>query len=170
MSGLICQTVGLLMPLVKVTKGMKPLDRFKAKYEISPSGCWEWKASRLRGGYGAFALRSHSETKAHRASYILHVGLIPEGKCVLHVCDNRLCVNPEHLFLGNRGDNNRDRAQKGRSFRPCGELSPSAKLTEILVEEIRHAKGFQSEIAKRYGINQSQVSRIRSGARWSHSR
>jgi hypothetical protein len=76
-------------------------------------GCWEWQSFRNDQGYGNFKVLG--ETLAHRVSYILHRGKIPENICVLHRCDNPSCVNPDHLFLGTWADNNKDRHKKGRT-------------------------------------------------------
>lgn len=90
------------------------MDRFAEKYRVNAqTGCWEWTAERNRKGYGIF-WRNASMTGAHRASYELHVGPIPDGLHVLHRCDNPPCVNPAHLFLGTNQDNVDDRQRKGR--------------------------------------------------------
>lgn len=82
--------------------------------------CWNWKAS-LRGktGYGAFKIND-KVVDAHRVSYILHYGEIPKNMFVCHKCDNRKCVNPDHLFLGTHSDNIKDAYNKGRLKVPKG--------------------------------------------------
>ena len=94
-------------------------ERFWEKVnKDTKSGCWEWQSSIRGNGYGAFFTHLKPEGRkchgAHRYSWELANGAIPEGLWVLHKCDNRICVNPDHLFLGDRTDNMRDCAAKGR--------------------------------------------------------
>lgn len=102
-------------------------DNFWAKVRKGP-GCWEWTAALRDTGYGQMGLSKSSPffgyangtgpwnrpIKAHRFSWLIHHGSIPEGMCVLHHCDNRKCVRPDHLFLGTKTDNMRDASAKGR--------------------------------------------------------
>lgn len=89
--------------------------RFWSKVGRAESGCWEWQWSVFKQtGYGQFALDSKTPVNAHRMSWELVNGTVPSGLFVLHKCDNRKCVNPEHLFLGNQQDNMEDMAKKGR--------------------------------------------------------
>lgn len=100
---------------------MNLADRF-FKHVNKTDSCWLWTASKNHKGYGQFGIGSRKNikmVKAHRASWILHNGEIPEGLFVLHTCDIRHCVNPAHLFLGTNADNMCDMISKGRSM-TCG--------------------------------------------------
>jgi hypothetical protein len=100
----------------------KPMDqalRLKRSITVADSGCWEWQRKKDAAGYGRLQVSMGSRTNirwssAHRYAYEVFVGAIPEGKCVLHRCDNRGCINPEHLFIGTQQDNVRDMDRKGR--------------------------------------------------------
>lgn len=122
------------------------------------SGCWNWTAYRDSKGYGRCTIEG-SNNRSHRVSWELHNGQIPDGLCVLHKCDNPRCVNPDHLFLGTKFENNRDRARKGRSF---------TSLTPKQVLEIRETPtfwGICNRLAEKFGVKHSCISRIRSGIR-----
>lgn len=97
---------------------------------------------------------------------MLHYGPIPKDICVCHSCDNPGCVNPEHLFLGTKSENNRDRDMKGRVAK--GSQSGRSKMTEEDVRNILRDKRQNVVIAKEFGVDPSQISRIRSGERWKH--
>jgi hypothetical protein len=134
--------------------------------------CWVFLGAKVRYGYGAFVVqrdgvREHST--AHRVSWVLAHGDIPDGMWVLHRCDNPPCVNPAHLFLGTRDDNMRDAMSKGRMAR--GSRAGRAKLTESDVRVMRALRGegwTQVRLAERFGICQSEVSNVLRGATWRH--
>lgn len=92
-------------------------DRLAGKYQIDPTtGCWNWTACTDKHGYGQIALggKHGGQALAHRVSYELHVGQIPDGMMVLHSCDNPACINPAHLRIGTQIDNMADMASRDR--------------------------------------------------------
>lgn len=93
-------------------------------------------------------------------------GPVPDGLVVRHKCDERMCVNIDHLELGTYKDNMKDRSDRGRCNTHCGETRADAKLTLKQVLEIQEAKGIQREIAEKYGVSQSRISTIKSGKGW----
>lgn len=126
--------------------------------------CMIWQGTLNANGYGVFT-RKRRQIKAHRAAYEAARGPIPEGLCVLHKCDVRACVNPEHLFLGTRIDNQKDMAAKGRAAR--GERNGACKLSDAKVPLLRfnYALGGVSQrtLAYQFGVSQSLVSQIVTG-------
>lgn len=145
------------------------LERFWLHVRKSDQ-CWEWTAS-LVDGYGLIR-DGRSKVYVHRYSYQLHCGAIPDGVHVLHTCDNRRCVRPDHLFLGTQTDNMRDMVSKGRNANVCGEANPNAKLTDADVADIRlmrAAKCSRAEVAAKHGISEGMVTLITSGKAWSVS-
>jgi len=158
--------------------------RFFSKISTTPTvkGCIDWAACKTRDGYGQFGI-GRSVFRAHRIAYLLHHGIDPSELLVLHTCDNPSCCNPEHFFLGTDFDNNRDRAEKGRSrsvsgdnhhsrIRPevmaRGEAQGSAKLKESDIPAIRADLRSQSKIAADYGVDQKVISRIKLRKSWKH--
>jgi hypothetical protein len=140
-----------------------PLERFMAKVEVNPGGCWLWIAGFKTTGYGSFSINDTPDG-AHRASWMLHFGPIPDGLFVLHRCDVRACVRPDHLFLGDHQANVTDMVGKGRN--PRGTAHAHSRLTDDEVAAIRAASGTQRAIAATFGISQGAVSRIRKGQRY----
>lgn len=93
----------------------RPLkDRLMAKTSIEPNGCWLWLGYRMPFGHGQIGL-GRKLILTHRASWIIYRGEIPEGMCVCHKCDVPNCINPDHLFLGTKHENNTDMKAKGRA-------------------------------------------------------
>lgn len=137
-----------------------PLNRFESKFvKKGKDDCWEWDASISNNGYGRSSMKGYP-SQAHRVAYILYIGEIPDGMCVLHKCDNRRCVNPSHLFLGTYKDNAVDCTNKGRS--------PSARLTVSQVLTIRSSTESQIVLARRYGVSVITIYRIRKRISYSH--
>lgn len=149
-------------------------------------GCWIWKGavtgyacSGMR--YGAFCRSVGDVWRAHRFSYLMAYGEIPEGMCVCHKCDNPPCVRPDHLFLATHTENCYDSIRKGRAyaFRPAserhcvvGSKNPFAKLTEAKVFQLRRIrlKGMQvKRMAQFFGMKRKNMCAIVNGTRlWKH--
>lgn len=129
-------------------------------------GCWEWTGGTDRDGYGRF----FEMRRAHRFSWYLHNGPIPDGLHVLHTCDNPPCVRPDHLFLGTNTDNVADKIAKGRG--QFGERHGMAIITESQVSEIRqrYAAGgiSQTALGAEYGLSQTGISQIVMKKCWKH--
>ena len=143
-------------------------ERFWAKVRRADlAECWRWTGRLSSAGYGRVGRRRESRY-AHRVSWELHHGPVPQGLSVCHRCDNTQCVNPSHLFLGTQADNIADMVSKGRNA--LGERNGQAKLTESEVVTIQAiTKRTQRSIAADYGVSRSLISLIRSGKRWVHA-
>lgn len=145
---------------------------FHQKYRVSSTDCWEWTKGRFNNGYGKFNKRSVTyglSHYAHRTSWIIHNGPIPEGMHVCHKCDNPGCVNPEHLFLGTPKENMRDASQKGRMStwkRLSGEEHGRAKLTRDQVLLIKDDNRPRRKLAIEYGVSISRIAKIKQGVTW----
>lgn len=129
--------------------------------------CWVWTADTAPNGYGRIKVNGQS-VNAHRVGWALQFGEPGVGLYVLHRCDNRLCVRGEHLFLGTQKDNVHDCAAKGRRVNPTGERHGRSKLSNADASKVRSlvSRGLpQSEVARRFGVTPSCVSRIVTGAR-----
>lgn len=142
------------------------MQRFWSKVRKTDK-CWIWTAGiRNLSGYGQFWFQGRS-VLAHRFSFALARGPLPDSDILLHSCDNRLCVNPEHLSIGTHDQNVRQAVERNRTSH--GEAHHNHLLTEDQVIEIRQAlkQGeFQRAIAERFGISQITVSNIKTEKTW----
>lgn len=148
-------------------------ERFEEKFIPEPnSGCWLWIGAESGiNGYGQFRWSSNKCMKAHRAAWCLYKDNIPYGIDVLHHCDNPSCVNPDHLFLGDHGDNMRDMIRKNRGNKVCGSKHHQAKITEDIVRDIRqwYANGItQIKIASIVRLRHQMISNIVNRKNWKH--
>ncbi len=147
-------------------------EEFEALAHPEPmSGCWLWMGAVNGDGYGRVWVKTarNRTPRANRTAWSLYRGPIAAGLSVLHRCDNRLCVNPDHLFLGTQADNMRDMAKKGRSTQ--GSRHPAAILCEGDINPIRArlAAGQSArEIAADYGVSGAVIYAINARRRWNH--
>ena len=154
------------MVAVRRRVGWSVRARFEDKVDAGPGGgCHLWVAGRKASGYGTITV-ARRKVLAHRLSWELANGPIPDGMCVLHRCDNPPCVNPDHLFLGTHADNSRDRNEKGRQAR--GVKNRHAKLTPDEVRAIRADTRRQVDIARAYGVTPQAVHDIIRRKNWRH--
>lgn len=146
------------------------IQRFMAfGWDVTESGCWEWRGSRARrrGGYGQLNDRGKM-LKTHRLAYEHFKGKIPDGMVVRHTCDNPPCCNPDHLLVGTLRDNSQDSVRRGRASHQVmtGEHCPAALLTWDQVTEIRASHEAGVALAEKYGVTPSTISSIRVGKSW----
>jgi hypothetical protein len=140
------------------------IERFESRHIPEPnSGCFLWLSAPTSTGYGSIELRGRT-LSAHRFAYALFRGEIPDGLLVCHHCDNPLCVNPDHMFIGTDLDNQIDCIKKGRAYLlgpPKGADNACAKLTKEQVLAIRNDNRSQHVIAKDYSVSQGTISRVK---------
>lgn len=156
-----------------------PHDLFRRFFErvdkpSDPEACWPWTGYTDHDGYGMLWVKIGDDRprnhRASRLSYLIHAGDIPDGLLACHTCDNPICVNPRHLFLGTPEVNTHDMIQKGRGV--SGARVWSSKLSEIDVQEIRErlASGESgASIARQFRVTPTTVSNINRGHTWQHA-
>jgi hypothetical protein len=151
------------------------LVRFERAVKVDQlTGCHEWQMSKNNFGYGQFVLSrpKRATCSAHRLAYEHYNGPLGSGLCVLHRCDNRACVNPDHLFAGTKQDNMDDMRAKGRDLKARGERSGRSRLTEENVRDIRErfAAGFirQKHLASEYNVTATSIRAIVRRKTWTH--
>ena len=152
------------------------MDKFWTQVEIkSYNECWLWKGAKTSRGYGSLHIRmpdgKRKTISAHRKAWeIANQSTIPEGKVIMHTCDNPACVNPSHLRLGTTTDNNRDTVKKRRGF--VGHLNGRAKLTSQQVVEIRNlyqgGDYSMQDLGSQFGVTGTMVCNIVNHKSWKH--
>jgi predicted XRE-type DNA-binding protein len=146
-----------------------PIEQKIEEHIISKDNCWITDLS-SPNGYPRITDNNRKTRKVSRIMFELHYGNIPKGMLVCHKCDNKACINPEHLFLGSHKDNMADMVKKNRQAK--GSNQGSSKLSEEQVLEIKcllaEGKLTQKQIAKLFGVCQAHVSAINLGKKWSH--
>lgn len=157
--------------VIKIKKLYKvPLiERIENRIFYSPCGCWYWLGNLNENLRAKITIEGKSK-QVSRVIYELVKGKIPDGLFALHTCDNPMCVNPDHLFLGTKKENSIDMVKKGRCRAPMGSKSGMSKLTDEQVLEIRSLKGKMTlkQIGKRFGITAANACSITRGDTWKH--
>ena len=134
------------------------------------NGCIEYSGQKNWAGYSRIYVKGKQIT-AHRFSYQINIGEIPQGMCVCHTCDNRSCVNPMHLFLGTSKENTQDMMKKGRKSSNVGERNPCSIFTDEQIKFIRQKRldGIsRKEIAKQFNCSIHTVINIDLKRSWRH--
>lgn len=139
--------------------------------DVSGPECVEWPRGIGSTGYGKLCFQ-YRDYNAHRVSYMIHRGDIPDSMMVLHdpeICNNRRCVNPDHLRLGTPAENQHDRRVAGTDIR--GERVAGAKLEAddvIEIRKLRKSGVTEMELAERYGVHRTSINLIINRKTWAH--
>ena len=146
-------------------------ERLARRLRPTKGGCLEWTGARWANGYGTIRSNTapYRAQYTHRVAFELAHGPIPTGMLVCHSCDNRLCCNADHLFLGTHEDNMRDMTSKGRQAK--GSRTGTAKLTErdvVQMRELRSQGMTYRTIGARFGVGPGAASRACRGLLWAH--
>lgn len=160
-----------MRPLQLQYHGLSEYDRFFKRVIVgTPKQCWPWTGSQMGEWHGQWRNEAGLHELTHRAAWRLMKGEIPKGLFVLHRCDNAVCVNPAHLFLGTQSDNLKDMWAKGRA-RPkssLGEKHGMSKLTTEKVLAIRSSSESAKILAQKFGVATTTIYDVLKRKIWKH--
>lgn len=146
-------------------------EQFEARWEPVPeAGCWIWTGAYNNYGYGVLWW-NYRPILAHRYSWQIHKGPIPENRILCHTCNTRCCINPDHLYAGTPKTNYDDSVRAGTATgypKQQGEQVGGSKLKEVDIRIIRRSSDTNENLARRFGISPSHMSRVRRGLYWNH--
>ncbi len=154
---------------MEITEKIK--NRFFKKTKLSEINsyngefCLEWTSNCSESGYGRFKV-DYKAHKAHHVAWVIKNGEIEEKMMILHHCDNRKCVNINHLFIGTHQDNVTDRVSRNRSA--IGEGNGRSKLKELEVLIIRKSSDTKASLARRFGVDRKVIRDIKNGITWKY--
>jgi hypothetical protein len=176
---LLLYSFSIWIPCEMARPKLPEVDRFVARIKSGypdKTQCWVWRGGFFDSGYGCFVSDSRGTEGAHRTSYCLFVGPIAKGKHILHRCDNRPCVNPDHLFAGSNTDNMKDRDEKGRGCHPGDPNHPQTKLSYRMAAMIKEEYfrllpthglyGLQAMLGRKYGVHATSIANVVKGKTW----
>lgn len=151
----------------------KTIAKYLTSFKVAPSGCWEWTGNVSARGYGHICYwrgNSYHSTGAHRFFYSYHKRRIKEGMNICHTCDNRLCVNPEHLWEGTQSANVKDMVRKQRGLVGC--KNALNRYTEEQIKYVRDkytaGEATYEQLAKELGCNKGHIGKIIRREMWQH--
>lgn len=153
---------------------LSDIEQFNQRTVPGPNGCINWKGSIQSNGYGRFIRivnQRKKEYRAHRFAWLIAYGEVPDDMFVCHRCDNPICVNIEHLFLGTAKDNATDRDNKKRNRQVHSEAHYISKLNHVAVTVIKylHSKGkTPPELARAYKVSRATIHQVLNGESWKH--
>ena len=144
------------------------IDPFEHYAPVPEAGCWIWLGNVGRSGYGRYKSSDRRYIPAHRLFYAKHKG-DPEDQLVCHTCDTRLCVNPDHLFLGSYADNHCDMRRKGRGAKQESHGHAKLSLADVAYIRANPGRKSQAELGREFGVSQSAISLASRKLNWRDS-
>ncbi len=153
-------------------------QRLLSNIEINSNGCWNWEGFIAPSGYGKITAIRLGVQSTHRLSWLIHKGKIPDGRWVLHTCDNKKCCNPDHLYLGTVKENVKDAMERGQfpkgPNKKKGFIGSKHPLTELNEDKVRYIKFLcknnfnRSEICSFFGVKKHVIGQIARNKTWKH--
>ena len=144
----------------------RQINAFHKKYRVLKSGCWEWFRAKNKGNYGLHNCPKECRL-AHRVSWVIYYGEIPNKLHVLHKCDNPPCVNPDHLFLGTDGDNAKDMIRKNRQCLGVKRRGTKLTVAKVLkIKKLLQAGESRAKIADKFSVSTGCIAGIAEKRSW----
>lgn len=162
--------------LISLKLTEKQIAKFLSKIQVGhPDECWPYKGKPGKSGYGRYSIYSDQQHPIikllpNRLAFFLHWKIDPEGWCVCHECDNPICCNWHHLFIGTQNDNSKDRVRKGRQAH--GNSVRKVGGTKLRADQVREIRRRACEghvlLAKEFGLQATYMKKVITGELWRH--